>query len=270
MVGTTAQLAALACQFNGHIRGLRTDALFLSNSTALFCEYIHFVRRRRTWLGMAEEWAVLASTPEDWLAREARSGRSAILTHDSIDDPRMPDRKSAGFIGGGGRWLLNLVSDGRRDVWEPRWLVGDRKAAERRIWRVSYALLAQNAAMPATLAVPDALIPVLNQTLSQLVTFCDDNRLENFGACFRKAQDCLTADDPLALVYHKDLAPEGLLDLSARRLLAACQAAWVFGGMGSWNDLGIDGIDGSRYAALSNDLFTQINNGICSSVNSAA
>jgi hypothetical protein len=34
---------------------------------------------------------------------------------------------TAGFIGGG-RWLLNLVSDGRRDVWEARWDVGNRKA----------------------------------------------------------------------------------------------------------------------------------------------
>lgn len=36
--------------------------------------------------------------------------------------------------------------------------------------------------------------------------------------------------------FHPDLAPAGALDLERRRLLAAAVGAWVFGGMGSWND----------------------------------
>lgn len=76
------------------------------------------------------------------------------------------------------------------------------------------------------------------------------------------------ANDPLALVYHKDLVPEGLLSLSARQILAACQAAWVFGGMGSWNDLAFDGQEQSRYRGLSNELFALLNMAICASVNS--
>jgi hypothetical protein len=35
--------------------------------------------------------------------------------------------------------------------------------------------------------------------------------------------------------------PAGLLNLSAAQLLTACRTPWVFGGMGSWNDMSFDG-----------------------------
>ena len=35
----------------------------------------------------------------------------------------------------------------------------------------------------------------------------------------------------------------------------ACEAAWVFGGMGSWNDLGFQGEDQQTYERLSHRLF---------------
>ncbi|MFF2051356.1 hypothetical protein ACFVU2_07110 [Leifsonia sp. NPDC058194] len=37
--------------------------------------------------------------------------------------------------------------------------------------------------------------------------------------------------------YNADLAP-ATLPLDARQLLAAAVTAWVFGGVGSWNDIG--------------------------------
>jgi hypothetical protein len=64
--------------------------------------------------------------------------------------------------------------------------------------------------------------------------------------------------------YHKDLSPEGDLpegDLpeAASILLDAVQSAWVFGGMGSWNDMGFEGPDQKEYSCVSELLFHAIN-----------
>jgi len=269
MVGPTSQLVALACHLNGRVRGLHVDPFFPSNSTARFCEFVHFVCRQRRWLGRTEKWTIAAQTPDEWLAREAQPERMATINHQPVDAPRISDRMSAGFVGGGGRWQLNVASDGRTDVWEAKWEVGDRTAPDRRIWRVSYALVAEKAnAAEATLETLDDVIPALRQTFSDALTFCEDHRLDNFAQFFRTAIECLVVNDPMALVYHKDLAPKGLLSLPAEQILAACQAAWVFGGMESWNDLGFDGQEESRYQRLSKELFALLNTAVCASVNS--
>jgi hypothetical protein len=45
-------------------------------------------------------------------------------------------------------------------------------------------------------------------------------------------------------------------------LLDASQKAWVFGGMGSWNDLGSEGDDQKLYERLSDRLFRAVNEAI--------
>jgi hypothetical protein len=59
--------------------------------------------------------------------------------------------------------------------------------------------------------------------------------------------------------YHKDLVVEGAAPSLAKALLDAAQSAWVFGGMGSWNDLGFEGADQAEYDRVSQQLFTVLN-----------
>jgi hypothetical protein len=235
MVDLTAQLVALACHWNGRARGLHGDSFFPSNSTARFCEYVHFVRRQRRWFGQNEKWMIAAQTPDEWLALEAQPARRAIVARQPIDHPHISDRMSAGLVGGGGRWRLNLLSGGRMDVWELKWEVGDRKSPDQRIWRVSYALVAEDAtAAPLKFESLDAIIEELRQALSDVVAFCEDHRLDSFAGSFLRAGECLAATDPLALVYHKDLSPRGYsvfrqngFWLPAKPL--GCSVAWDHG-----------------------------------------
>jgi hypothetical protein len=55
--------------------------------------------------------------------------------------------------------------------------------------------------------------------------------------------------------FHEDLAPDGGLPPLAVSLLDACQSAWVFGGMGSWNDLAFQGDVQAEYDRTSERLF---------------
>src|SRR5579862_2073341 len=182
MVGPTAQLVALACHFNGRIRMFRHVSFFPSNSTCKFCEHVHFVRQRRAWFGRPTNWAIAAQTPDEWLGHEARPGRRAVVAHQRINDPRISDRMSAGFVGGGGRWQLNITDERRMDVWEANWEVGNRKAPDQRIWRVRYRLVAENVNLVLpTLRSPVVIMPALRRALSANLAFCDQHRIDSFG-----------------------------------------------------------------------------------------
>jgi hypothetical protein len=157
------------------------------------------------------------------------------------------------------------------DVWGASWEVGNRNAPDQRIWRVRYSLLAESVTLVLpTHPSPAEIVPPLRQALSDIFAFCEQHHVDSFGNYFRKAIECLSAADPFALVYHKDLAPEELLSLPAQRVLAACQAAWVFGGMGSWNDMAFEGQEQDRYKKVSDALLSLVNEAIQSSVNSTA
>ena len=56
---------------------------------------------------------------------------------------------------------------------------------------------------------------------------------------------------------------------AAHRLVTAASAAWVFGGMGSWNDMGItDRAAGQRYREITDAFFAAVVDGYLVAANS--
>lgn len=269
MVGPTAQLVALACHVNAQAQGVRTATFFPTNSTCQFCEYIRFIRQEGGLLGMGRSWRVAADTPDQWLDMQAKRSRGAIISREGGSDPRLSDRMSAGFVGGGGKWKLWIVEGEKADVWNASWHVGNRNAPANRIWRVTYAQIATEVAHTIAAEALEPLRHRLGIALSGALAFCARHKIEGFRSQFQQAVECLSSAEPFSLIYHKDLAPAGTLTLSAQQLLAACSAAWVFGGMGSWNDLYFEG-DKDSYDRISEELFVVINDSIAAATNSAA
>jgi hypothetical protein len=161
----------------------------------------------------------------------------------------------AGFVGGGGRSILEVAKSGGSDFWEEGWKVGDKDRKDQRIWRVTYARIAANQA-PADSPSSDfsSLKSRLNENLRVLGEFARKHKLDGFAQAFERGSAQLDATEP-AGPYHTDLAPTSALSLPAAQLLAAAQSAWVFGGMGSWNDMGFDGQDQETYELLSEELY---------------
>jgi hypothetical protein len=59
--------------------------------------------------------------------------------------------------------------------------------------------------------------------------------------------------------YNPDIAPAGWLSLEQRQLLAFAVQAWVFGGMGSWNDAWFeDESQGDHYAEVTERLYEAV------------
>lgn len=257
MNGEIAQLVALACFLNGRVQGKPASFSLASNSTCNFCKYVRFERHHAGWF--RSSWKIAAATPEEWLAHEAGHGRNAWLLHEPTYGPH-PDWKSAGFVGGGGRWFLVTTLGESSDLWQADWKVGDRDADEDRLWQVRYGAIAEDHYVePPDYPSLDVCRGELHAVLVDAIQFGERNSLGIFADCFRKALVCLEASDPFASVPQQDLAPREFLSPIAAQLLAACQPAWVFGGMGSWNDVWVGENDEPEYERISQRLFEILN-----------
>ena len=59
----------------------------------------------------------------------------------------------------------------------------------------------------------------------------------------------------------------GTLPDSTLAILDAAQSGWVFGGMGSWNDMAFHGEVEKEYARVSERLYSAITDAICAAAN---
>ena len=104
----------------------------------------------------------------------------------------------------------------------------------------------------------------LEAVLQQIAAFADAHGLAGFAGCFRRGLAALESALPLeGAAPHAHPSTTWLaLPLAARQLRAASNAAWVFGGMGSWNDMGFDGDTQTEYERLTGELWRAPNHAV--------
>lgn len=268
MNGPIAQIVALTCYGNAFLQGTDVGEFFPKNSTCIFCDRVTFVSVEKSFFGKPKEKEV-AKTPEEWFRFLKTAGAVGIhLSRTPQNDPNISDRMSAGFVGGGGTWSMEvLLPRDRSEYWIARWEVWDQNAPEQRIWRVTYGRVSGGA---TTKFKPDDLQSTttrLSAALRDIHAFSVKQDCGGFSQCFADALDTLVSGGKNLHGYHKDLAPSDHLSIQAQAILDACQKAWVFGGMGSWNDMGFDGDDQKEYERVSEQLFTVLNQAISEAAN---
>ena len=270
MNGQIAQAVALVCHGNAVLRGMHSPPFWPTNSTAQFCDRISFGRFVRKWLG-GWRTETVASTPDEWFVQMRQNKTpSLFLSHSPSSDSRFGDRITSAFVGGGGSWLIEAVGpDSRAHLWAARWSVWNKKAPERRIWRVEYGIIGESKLSRLQPPLED-IQRELTGALEEIRDFALEQKLDNFTDCFDRALEALRSEGSKRFGYHKDLAPEGAMSSRAASCLDACQSAWVFGGMGSWNDLGFEGAIQGRYQQVSDRLFNVLNAAIVAASNDSA
>ena len=262
MNGPIAQIVALTCFGNSFLGGHGMPKFFPANSTCQFCDSVKFVEIKKPFLGKEKE-VLLADTPDEWIGVLKKRGAIGIrLGRTPQNDARISDRMSSAFVGGGGTWLMEVLrSDGKSEFWAARWEVWNQKAPERRIWRVTYGLVRQDQTKPYRGRDLATVKNELRAILESIHSFSARQDCEGFTKCFAEAIRALS--DPSADIgYHKDLAVSGQLSPEAESVLKASMSAWVFGGMGSWNDIGFDGTAQQEYERVSEALFNILNDAI--------
>lgn len=261
MNGPLAQLVALTCQGNAFMEGKEISRFFPDNSTCQFCDHIHFIEFEKGIFGKPKE-KVVADSPDDWFTYQKKKRITGFrMGRKPTDDPQISDRMSAGFVGGGGEWTLQAISEGFCDYWIARWEVWNQNAPERKIWRVDYGLVRSSQNTIYELRDLEVVWKEFKESLVDIHDFSGSYTQDGFTDCFAKA--LVAIDDPDADIgYHKDLYISDLLSPLARSILKAAMSSWVYGGMGSWNDMGFDGEAQKEYDRVSERHFSLLNEAI--------
>lgn len=270
MVGTITQQIALVSHGNEALVSKKIDADFLMNSTFLYCKDISFIKAQREKNTSKAKGYILAKNPNEWFKLLQKEGcRKLKLFYLPPKSNKIAAHMTAGFIGGGGSWLIEARYDDYSDYWTSKWKVSDKDAPDRKIWTVYYAKI--NFSRPSK-EDKDSLADVKSHfatTLDEISEFAKEQGENSWSRVFQKARSTLLSETPNDDYYHKDLIVKENYSLEARQLLFTAGMAWVFGGMRSWNDLGFNDKEiHSDYLRLSSELFDMIKQAIFAATNS--
>jgi len=263
--GGILQTIALVFAANARLHGV-SYAGWPDASAFHFCNRVNFVGRKRPgFLGFST--ALDVPNPNIWLDTLPADTSSARLVVLPRNDPNISDLTSVGFAGGGPVFLAQ-ISASTPEAWYGDWHVTNQTAADQRIWSVTYRNLA-NAGAGMQPGAHREVRDALEKALDDAIAFNNAHDM-GFEHMFVAAKNALSDAAPLDGYYASDLVPEKLLSLTDRQLFAGAAKAWVFGAMGSWNDVWFDGDDQKVYEELSDRLFSSIVRGLVIATNASA
>ena len=115
------------------------------------------------------------------------------------------------------------------------------------------------------------MVHMLRDALVDIAVFAKkDEQTSVFIPSFDRAMNCLKSDTPLDQSFSFRGMEAMLPELRAQRLLAAAESAWVFGAMGSWNDIGFaDAAVQKEYDAISDKVYDLVVQSAVTAVNTS-
>jgi hypothetical protein len=269
MQGHIEQAVELVLRGNAFLRGRPIGSMHAASLTFSICKSVVFVTvAKKLW---STEQVPYAPDPLRWLERLRAEGTLGLrLHHWAGGRPPFSDRMAVGFAGGGGGWLVETVKPAASDGWVGEWTLGDAKDPKRRIWNVAYVrTLADHARLEPKTVGEERLQSEMAEALTAIAGFAERLGEHNFAQCFRGGLEALSAADPFKRMPCRDPLVPQMLPAASQQLLTAAQAAWVFGGMGSWNDLYFEGPEGTDYATLTDRLYGLLNQAVVEAVNAS-
>jgi len=269
MNGHIANAVALVCAGNRFLAGNDIEGFWPNAPVFKFMKLVEF-RHPPSSGKDADDHPLVASDPMDWfdtLKPWCRGLRlhSVIPTRGPNQQLDTPDRMLAGFVGGGQRWLIEAAGETESEIWEAFYRLGDRNDPERRIWKCTHILQGKSPRSEAD-AEPvlklDEAVTRFRKALVHIETYARDEKHDDWAEIFNEATAVIDAGKPT--IEQGGMARfTGFNDAQAA-VFEATSRAWVFGGMGSWNDLG----GGERYDRVSQALYETLNDCIAALANS--
>jgi len=178
--------------------------------------------------------------------------RLRIITIDwSKERPDLPAVMASAFAGCG-NWAI--LSEGTKadTVWFPRYLDTGKDEA------LTFVGTQLDKRFPEGSTDLDAAEKNLKTALTNIKDYAMKEKVgDNWVGIFTRALEILDSDEP-SRAFITELLPESGYGHKAYRLLQAASEAWVFGGMGSWNDMGGD----ERYSTVTDALYNAMIDGI--------
>lgn len=271
MTGILAQLIALTAFGNDFLKnGTIPPDFNTANTTFQFCNAVDFREFKKPFFFSKPKERVIANNPTAWLQHLKNHGcrHLRLYFEYSKDQSFAKDYKLAGLVGGGGSWLIEAVYGNHSNYWANRWEVTHQDASDKKIWTVNYGMTVKRQLINNIQFDNEKIKNQLRQTLTEIADFAFRQDLKSWGEQFEKAKLTLESLTPESSYYHKDLIPVDKFSLTAKQIIFSAGSAWVFGGMGSWNDLGFESKeDNETYNRLSEQLYSIINEAIIAGTN---
>jgi len=244
---------------------------FLSNSVFQYCHQVNFKKIIKPRLFRPSRQHLVAADPASWFHYLQRGGCTGLklFYQPSATKSARKDYQTAGFIGGGGIWAIEALHRNHADYWSDHWEVTQKDDPQDRIWSVSYG---NTFTGPRIVANNPGLRTArcnLETALHDIIQFSQHKGFGSWIPLFQNSLDLLSSKDPQKDRYYGDCLAENWHSLESRQLLFAAMAAWVFGGMGTWNDIYIvDSETNELYDQVSTNLYSAINQAFLAAINS--
>lgn len=252
MNGELAQIIALVGYGNLFLSGGSVD--LSSNSTFQYVSAIKFARYKTN---QDKQGVEVASSVSDWLSF-LRSIKATRLWNIAFAWQRqdIPEHIAISFSGGVPMAIQADLPNGF-ELWYPQWKTGGQ---DKKPWLIEYRSLM----FPNSHALPvqkmSAVKSQLKQAVSQAEKFAKHSEVNasDWATWFAKSLELLDSFAPTA-PFHPDILPASNFSLEARQVLASAMQSYVFGGMGSWNDMGFQKPEiQNEYERVSKELYEAV------------
>lgn len=267
MTGALAQIIALVSFGNEYLKtGILPVDFYRNNSTFKFANSVTFVEWKKIFF--KNTVVNIAPDPIKWFLFLKEDGCKKLQLQFEKNEVLDQDFMSAGAVGGGGIWFIECVYEQYSNYWINNMKVTNKNAQDRRIWSVTYTLIPKKQIKATTKHNEISIRDKFSECLSNIADFAYKNKLIRWGDTFEKAKKNLSDNNPDNGGYYTDFIVEQNYSLPAKQLLFSAKLAWVFGGMGSWNDIWLENADDKKkYDELSAQLYELINEVIITVIN---
>jgi hypothetical protein len=236
MNGELAQIVSLVAHGNLFLHSGDTALTDLStNSTFQYVSSVKFARYKSN----QDTWGVkVASNVSDWLTflcsiKVTRLWNIAF----AWERQDIPEHVAVAFSGYVPIAIQADLPNGF-ELWYPKWETGGQSDKP---WLVEYrSLIFTNSHV-----LPNQELSRVKKHLRKAILSIEkfskrsDVNATNWTKWFTNSLELLDSPNPKA-PFHPDMLPNSGFNLDARQILASAVQSYVFGGMGSWNDMGFD------------------------------
>jgi hypothetical protein len=259
--GELAQLVALVAHGNAALAGAPVDAAALQRDDTTF-RFTRSVSFR-----VVDPWGrdQVVDSVAGWLAAIAPFvGRLSLLGGEG--------REHSPYVNTGGWWIAGHERGGdTATAWKAEWRVDragvDPADPQHRIWRIAYGTRRTGAFPPPPVDLAGRAAALRRAIASARAFAPQDPTLAQFVPWFDEAV-ALGADPGAVPAWHPGMLPPVGYPAEARQLLAMASRAWVFGGMGSWADVGFgDPATADEYRRVSRQLHGTLGDAIRDATN---
>ena len=228
-----------------------------------YCHGVEFIENPLP--GVAGSMRTIAPNAERWFMHLKQEGPARVRLHYhpfTRDD--IPQRIRDVVTEYGSNWLIETQYNKLNRLYVQ--IMNSQKLSIPPSWKKFFVLLEGGSKnLDDTSPSVQESIDNLDRVLEMLSNFADRfEYTKHWADNFASPRQILHDTSSSSI----DLIPNGIYSNDAYHLLQAALSSWVFGGMGSWNDLAFNGDDDTQYASLTGQLYETICTSIVSVVNS--